>query len=219
MIKLISYLLSNVEWGKGFGHSLSRHLLGDIKNTDKIVFIPTSFDDQIKTKRYLESYCSAFNRLGLKFKDVVVLSYEMDSIELIQEIHSADVLFLMGGDTLSQFSFMNENELIEPLRKFRGVMMGISAGAINMCSISLLTFEHPTENLHIYSGVGIVNLTVEVHFNIKSKKQLSILKEASTYIDEIYCITDYSCIRVSEDDVKIIGSEIYIYKDDKIVVI
>ncbi|XMB87023.1 Type 1 glutamine amidotransferase-like domain-containing protein [Mycoplasmatota bacterium WC44] len=214
---MISYLLSNVNWEEGFGSTLSRYLLTDVVKSEKIVFIPTSFDDPNKTEKYLRYNVAAFEMMGLAFKDIVVLSLDVDTIEVRNEIESADVIFLMGGDTLSQYNFIRNRDLTDCLRLFEGVMIGISAGAINMCSTSILTLEHPSKDLHVYEGFGVVNLSVEVHFDINSIKQLELLKEATNYVEEIYCITDFSSIRVSGDEVNIIGNDIYKYSENNIV--
>lgn len=50
----------------------------------------------------------------------------------------ATCIYLMGGDTKRQMAFIIQNEIEETLRKHEGVIVGLSAGAINMAKLGLV---------------------------------------------------------------------------------
>jgi len=212
---MISYLLSNVDWNVGFDDILAGYLQKDILESNKIAYIPTTYDNKGKTERYCKSYSLAFQRIGKIFNESVVLDIEMSSSEVREHIMNASVVFLMGGDTLQQFEYLKSHDLLGKQSLFNCVVLGISAGAMNLCSNALLTSEHPTENVYIYKGLGLVDITVEVHFE-NIKKQIDLLKESSKHYTDIYCISDNSSIRVEQGRLTFIGEGIYLYKNNKI---
>lgn len=49
-----------------------------------------------------------------------------------ETIRNADVLWLAGGDTSKQFFYLESYGLISCIREHKGVVIGMSAGDINM---------------------------------------------------------------------------------------
>lgn len=67
----------------------------------------------------------------------------------------------------------------------------------------------------IMNGMGLIDFSVEPHFNIKNSEVLNELKEYSKSTD-IYALEDDACI-VVEDNKKIMYGNIYMIKNRKLV--
>jgi len=74
-------------------------------------------------------------------------------------------VFLCGGGTLRQAAYLKETGLNRALCAFEGVVIGLSAGAINMGKTSLCSKDADNETTVVYSGLGLADLTVEPHFD------------------------------------------------------
>ena len=111
-------------------------------------------------------------------------------------IRNASVIFLMGGTTLAQMAFISEYGLTGPLQNFNGVIMGISAGAINMGKTSLCTKATETEKTLLYDGIGLVDFTIEPHFDPDNRDLIESALIPISYHIDIYCLCDNSAIIV-----------------------
>lgn len=47
-------------------------------------------------------------------------------------VRGADILWLSGGDTPTQFGYLKSYGLVDVLKRHKGVIIGMSAGSINM---------------------------------------------------------------------------------------
>ena len=95
----------------------------------------------------------------------------MTKEEMFSSIENADIIFLMGGDILKQNEFLMKNDLKPIIKTFKKVVIGISAGAINLSNISLCSKdeEDGVEKTITYEGIGRINYTIEPHFDIDNK--------------------------------------------------
>jgi peptidase E len=116
---------------------------------------------------------------------------------MIDSIQTASVIFLMGGTTSLQMEFLLKNQLIEPIRNADCLMMGLSAGAINMAKTSILTITSGHKEQEIYNGIDLVDISVEPHFTV-SKFNEELKKLSYNYL--IHGICDESAIIVRGDE-------------------
>jgi peptidase E len=217
MESMIKYLLSQVNGVSGFGTELSECLKNDI-NPNKIVFIPTTPNLKNKTKHYVDIILNCFNKSNIFFEESVILYGDTTLNVMVEHLKNTDVIFLMGGDTLQQYSFIKEYDLVPILQEFEGVMIGMSAGAINMCKKSILTPQNGDGELKVYDGFNIVDISIEVHFQKGVKEQEDLLQELTKSVNHLYCISDYSAIRFdSQDQFHTIGDGIFKVTENTII--
>ena len=213
---MIIYLLSKLDSMSDCNRQLSSFMQKDIENKT-ILFIPTSPEDRAKTKKYAKGILEFFQGINIKFEKSVILHSDLEKEEVTKEVKNSSVVFLMGGNTLSQYDFIVKKDLQSVLEDFEGVIVGLSAGAINACKKAIITPMHEVEDIHIYNGLGLVNISVEVHFEKNNLEQeqlvLDIAKETG---QEIYCIPDFSGIRIKESSTFFLG-EVYRTSNNKIV--
>ena len=122
---------------------------------------------------------------------------------------------LIGGDTLKQNEFLMKNDLKPIIKTFKKVVIGISAGAINLSNISLCSKdeEDGVEKTITYEGIGRINYTIEPHFDIDNKiflqNELYPLSEKMT----IYGLPNNTGVRIIDSNFEILYGDFYtIYK-------
>ncbi len=207
---MIKYLLSDIDWEVGIEDALRKELQKDIKSARKIILFPTEYKNLKKTNKYLNYIMKSFIDININFKEVVLITSDMTSIDITTHIETSDVIFLMGGDTIQQMNFIKDKSLVQPLRNFNGVMIGMSAGALNMCKRGVLLDEHPTENIHFYEGLGVVDIAIEVHYDKSNDYQNELVKKSLNTLGQVYCINDNGFI-IIKDKIETIG-EVHLAK-------
>lgn len=96
---MITYIFNGFDIKKHFGKRVSELFQKDMKNYEKIVFIPGEFDDIDKVKRYVLTDVSWFKEIGIDIKKVDILTSSMTKDDMINAINNTDIIFIMGGDT------------------------------------------------------------------------------------------------------------------------
>ena len=202
------YLFSDSSEESGFS-LVADEFNKDLKDYNKIVFIASNPSIGEVTDEYAEKYLKWFERIGIDFKSNIVLDNRLDFKTMVNEIENASLIYLMGGTTPLQMKFLRDNNLIEPIINADCLIMGLSTGAINMAETSILTITCEHDKQEIYSGIGLVDKTVEPHFTLD--KFNSELKELS-YKYSIYGMYDESAIIVRNEECFFYG-DIFLLKD------
>lgn len=207
---MINYLLSGIDKEKGFSEVQTKYLKKDIKNTNVITFIASTFSDIEKTNMYLDIMVNWFKNIGITFKEVYLINDSVTPFQSKEYIDKSDVVFIMGGDTLEQIKNINKYDIISNLQKRKGITIGISAGGINMAGDVAIArdIDDNIPDHSFYKGIGLVYINIEPHFDlnniIHNKDIIEMSKE-----NKIICLPDESFIRIDKD-INIIG-DYYIY--------
>ena len=176
-----------------------------------IVFIPTNFENMEKVNDYANIDVFWFKEIGINLNGITVLNDTMTKEEMFRSIENADIIFLMGGDTLKQNDFLMKNDLKPIIKTFKKVVIGISAGAINLSNISLCSKdeEDGVEKTITYEGIGRINYTIEPHFDIDNKillqNELYPLSEKMT----IYGLPNNTGVRIIDSNFEILYGDFY----------
>lgn len=88
------------------------------------------------------------------------------------------------------------------------VIMGISAGVINMDKTALCSEDQDFEETTIYQGLAVDDITIEPHFNADDLDKVALLKHLSLSFP-IYALHDDSAIVVKDGDIQYIGEVHY----------
>ena len=207
---MINYLLSGVDKEKGFNELQTKYLKQDIKDTNVITFIASTFSDIEKTNMYLNLMINWFKNIDITFKEVYLINGLITTLQAKEYIDKSDVVFIMGGDTLEQIKNIKKFNIIPNLQNRKGITIGISAGSINMAKDVAIArdIDDNIPEHSFYKGIGLVDINIEPHFDlnntIHNKDIIEISKE-----NKIICLPDDSFIRIDED-INIIG-DYYIY--------
>lgn len=137
-----------------FPEKLGKVLQKDISNRKSLVMIssnPSFYDEVGTTER------SWLDHADILFNEYHLINYCVQKEDAQLLIQNASVIFLLGGNTVKQNEFLIEYELSDAIKKSRAVVMGASAGAINMsakwlCSIN---FGYNVKESSVYEGIGL----------------------------------------------------------------
>ncbi len=186
------------------------NIKNSLKKTTRFVSVannPISFEENDERARQLfESITLTFGKD--KFQEKILLdNRNMDKAESI--LKDADFIFLQGGKCLQQMEFFRSINLKAILSNFDGVVVGGSAGAMNLCD-TIANFPEELVDLdepRWFQGLGFYDQIIIPHFD----------GETLTYqipCDEVDVINDY--ILPMSDGKKFLGltNESYIMIDN-----
>lgn len=211
------YLLSGPGSIQGFSNEIAIKLKEDLKGKSSVVFIassPSSYDEN-------DMYVNGNNDtvVGLKnhlkqvmdIKDIAVIDERINRENAKEIILNADVVYLLGGDPLTQFEYIKSNQFDQVLKEYDGIILGTSAGAMNMAKRGYYSKDNDCPNTFFYDALGIVDVTIDPHFDIENKEQV---KDALTFSKEhvIVGVPNSSAICFKDGKTEYIG-QCYIFED------
>lgn len=189
-----------------FPENLGRLLQKDIIDRRSLVMIssnPSIYEDDGATER------SWLDHAGIMFDEYHLINYRVQKEDAQTKIQNASAIFLLGGNTLKQNGFLTEYELSDPIKKSSAVVIGASAGAINMsdkwlCSKNL---GYEVEMSSVYDGIGLDNFSVLSHFDLENniglvQRELSLLSEEIN----IYASNKDCAVRVKGEKIDVFGN-------------
>jgi len=198
-----------------FPENLANVLQEDIKDRKSLAMIssnPSVYEDDGATER------SWLDQAGIKFDEYHLINYRVQKEDAQTIIQNASVIFLLGGSILNQHRFLKEYELSDSIRKGSAVVMGASAGAINMSAkwLSSKKLGDELETSHVYDGIGLDNFSVMSHFDLENNMAL-VQSELSPLSEEIniYVSNKDCAVRIKGDKIDVIGN-VYLISNSKI---
>lgn len=202
-------------FSNGFPEKLVAILQEDITVRKSLVMISAnpSIQEEIgATER------SWLDQAGILFDEYHLINYRVQKKIAKSLIQNASVIFLLGGDPIKQNDFLMEFELSDPIQKSHAVVIGASAGAINMsakwlCSKNL---GFKVEVSTIYKGIGLDNFSVLSHFDLENNMAL-LQDELSSLSEEmnIYASNKDCAIRKQGEKIDILG-DVYLITHSEI---
>ncbi len=198
-----------------FPENLGKALQEDITDRKSLAMIssnPLLYEDNGTTER------SWLDQAGIIFEDYHLINDYVQKEDAQTIIQNASAIFLLGGDTLKQNRFLIDYELLDLIKKSRAVVMGASAGAINMSTKWLCSknFGYPVEKSTLYDGIGLDNFSILSHFDLENNMEL-VQDELSALSEEIniYASNKDCAVRVKGGNIDILGN-VYLMSHSKI---
>ena len=198
-----------------FPDKLGRVLQEDITDRKSLVMIssnPLFYEDDGTTER------SWLDQAGILFDEYHLINYRVQKEDAQTLIQKASVIFLLGGNTVKQNEFLMEYELSDWIKNSSAIVMGASAGAINMSAKWLCSknFGYNVETSAIYEGIGLDDFAVLSHFDLENNMAL-VQEELSTLSEEmnVYASNKDCAVRIKGDKIDILG-QVYLISHSKI---
>ncbi|MFS1515860.1 Type 1 glutamine amidotransferase-like domain-containing protein [Bacillus sp. SCS-151] len=196
-----------------FPENLGRALQEDITDRKSLVMIssnPSSYEDDGATER------SWLDQAGIIFDEYHLINYRVQKEDAQTLIQNASVIFLLGGNIINQNGFLMEYELSDLIKKSRSVVMGASAGAINMSAKFLCSKNFGDEISSVFDGIGLDDFSVRAHFDLENNFAL-VQSELSPLSEEIniYASNKDCAVRTKGDKIDIFGN-VYLISHSKI---
>ena len=152
---------------------------------------------------------SWLDQANIIFDEYHLIDYGLQKEDAQKLIQNASVIFLLGGNTVEQNGLLIEYELSGLIKKSRAVVMGTSAGAINMSAKWLCSknFGYEVEMNSVYDGIGLDNFSVLSHFDLENNMAL-VQSELSLLSEElnIYASDKDCAVRVKGDKIDVFGN-------------
>lgn len=164
-------------------------ILTEIKNRagkcNRVVYVANDPSDTEHNDVSAPPVFEGLHLSGLDFKEKILL--DIRNAPYAEKILlGADLIILSGGKVLCQRDFFNRIKLGEILNRYNGLVIGVSAGAMNLCKD---IFNFPEEERDIGAplftdGLGFYDKIIVPHFDGETKSyQLPC--------DEIDIVNDY----------------------------
>lgn len=182
-------------------------ILNNINGNLNICFIASNFKTFDKTDKYSGKILGAFKDKNIQFNNISIVDSRISKKDMINYIENSNIIFILGGDTLKQIKSIKHFGLKKYINQKNKIVIGISAGAINVESRVVLAkdIEDNIPDLSMYNGLGLTNINIEPHCDFKNKLHWEDLIEASC-INKIVVMHDDCYIIINNDDIKYHGS-------------
>ena len=210
---------------KNFGNDnkILHNIKKYVKKYDNFLFVASNEFDNEVTDVYANLTFESFN-MTLPFKNYYILDSRTEDIadELIQK---ADLIFLCGGHVPTQNKFFSNIDLKEKIKNADALIIGGSAGAMNMAGIVYCPPELEGEAVdsnfnRFYEGLGLTNINVFPHYDelkddlVDGIHVINEIVIPDSFKYDIYAINNGSYILI--DDKNYLYGEAYLIKDGKI---
>ena len=201
-----TYILTSM-FHNGFNAQTAEVFRQKISKRNKFAFVASEFEKiHEKTDKYFHFFLNMFEEADIHFEEAYVIDGRMSADEAQKRLAEADVIWLSGGDTPTQFRYFQEYGLDTVIKQHDGIIIGMSAGSINMAKTSICTLSCGHFKQEIYNGLACVDISVEPHF-IRNEVSDELIDLSKKYT--IYGLCDESFIVCSGETIEFYG-EIYI---------
>lgn len=157
--------------GLDYDNGFVEQLRSDWKENSRFLLIsafPDSFDGNDEMRDFFEN---VFNENGLTTSLCELCDHR--NLSVISHLKDYDAIMLSGGHVPTELAFFQEIHLKEALADYDGIVIGVSAGTMNMAETVYAIPEMPGEATdpsyeRFVAGLGLTDLMVIPHFlNIK----------------------------------------------------
>lgn len=202
---------------KIFSKNIENLIKQECKNVQNIAVIQAYFNNEELSLKKLKKYKNTFKKAGLKIKTFNVLLKNMKQEECKKLIDAADMVFLAGGFPEQQMQFINEKNLLPSLNK-KEIIIGGSAGAMNLGQKSLCVTDPDYENLQIFEALNFAPINIVPHYRFQNTQPetLKDFYKVSKEYDNVFFMADDTAVMFKENNFYIAGDNLYISKSNKI---
>ncbi|HJD06206.1 MAG TPA: Type 1 glutamine amidotransferase-like domain-containing protein [Candidatus Onthoplasma faecipullorum] len=153
--------------------------------TNRIVYVANDPNNVIENEERIKNTIDSFSLSNLNFNEKILLDAR-NKKDAKNIILGANIVILSGGKILCQNKFFRSIRLKKILKHFNGIVIGISAGTMNLCKT---VFNFPEEKADIkerkwVKGLGFYDKIIIPHFD----------GETNTYqieCEEVDVVNDY----------------------------
>ena len=143
-----------------FTDAIARALRENLPRRESLVFISAWPEDYARNDDDSDGMHGMFAERGMAFADHRVIDRRTSVADGVQLVREADCVFLMGGDAASQMALIRDLGLVPELRASRAVILGVSAGSMNMGRYVADVWESKA----FYEGIGLTDIVMKGHY-------------------------------------------------------
>ena len=175
---------------------------------DSLVFVSAWPDDYAQNNDDSDGMHEMFAERNMPFKNYYVIDNRTTATEAKCLVQSASCIFLMGGHATKQMQLMHEKGIYDEIRRSDAVILGVSAGSMNIGKHTVDIYESLTP----YEGLGFADITIKAHYPVEDSL-LQKLKQLSMTLP-VCAMTDESAIFINKENIIQIGQIYQIIKGE-----
>ncbi len=175
------------------------------------------FDEHYaKGKDEYEDIAKEFMNYGIKRKNIEVLHYYKDSKRTIKrKFYYADILFFTGGYPDRALYRIDQLNIRKNITKFKGIVMGTSAGAMIQFDQYHVTPEEDGEDYEYHEGLGLLSgFDIEVHYEDTFEHLASLITDLKLHNKTIYALPNRGGMIIDGDNIQLLGDAFELTVDD-----
>lgn len=207
------YLLSGPLKHGGFSSKIKPYLKEDLKNIKNCVLISTNPTDFIKNDEYKKRIIRDLKEVS-NIENYTLLDNRIVDKEGQKILNSAELIYLLGGNPVSQLKYIKDNCYDKIIKKSNAIIIGTSAGAMNLNKIAYYSKDEDINQSFFYNGLNLIDITIDPHFDIKNNIQKTEALKNS-YKHQIYGLSDNAGIIIYKEQFTYVG-DIYMIKKGEI---
>ena len=183
-----------------FTDAVAEVLRENLPRRESLAFISAWPDDFSRNDGDSDGMHGMFAERGMGFARHSVIDRRTGAADAARLIREADCVFLMGGDPPSQMALIRDLALAPELRSCRAVILGVSAGSMNMGRYAADCWE----TKRLYEGIGLVDIVTKGHYE-EDAWFMPVIREMSA-IRPVIVMEDESAIFILGNDVRRLGN-------------
>jgi len=164
-----------------------------------------SFDQAYKRRKRLFDYFRSLCACNVDFVD-----YSDAYEEITRKVECSDLIYLPGGLASVLVERLKNRSVDQLLRKYDGVVVGRSAGALALGKNCVVTTNRRNPTSKMIRGIGLVDFSVKAHYNHSKDDALKTLSKKET----IYAIPERSALVYDDGCLSFMG-EVYLFQNGK----
>ena len=157
-----------------FTNEIALALRENLPRRESLVFISALPEDFAQNDDDSDGMHGIFAERGMAFDNHRVIDRRTSAANAVRLAREADCIFLMGGDVTKQMSLIRDLGLVAELRASRAVILGVSAGSMNMGRYAADVWETKA----LSEGIGLTDIVMKGHY-AEDAWFIPILKELS----------------------------------------
>ena len=185
-----------------FPKEIAKRLSEELTVRKSIVFITACPFDYAKNDDDCNGMHEMFAEQGMAFDKHCVIDKRTKPAEAKALVENADCIFLMGGGACTeQLDLIKEKDCYEALLDCHAVILGVSAGSMNMARDTVDFFDSPEP----FPGLGLTNITVTCHHDPKDTWRYERTLELSEN-RTVYAMEDMSAFFIKGGKIDVVGT-------------
>ena len=181
----------------------------------RALFICSDPDSHDMTCSFANDTASAFREAGMEFQTCHVLDGE-NAHKAYGLIQNSDLIVLAGGHVPTQNAFFRKIRLRHMLRNFKGTVLGISAGSMNMAGTVYVQPEECGESLDpnfrlFVPGLNLTHVNIlphcqkAMHYQLDGKRLYEDITYPHSMGHSFYALPDGSYFYQDEQELLLCG--------------
>ena len=209
-------LLSGPDKTKYFNDEISNVIKKMVKKPINIVVIPADPNNFAKNDKQFygnDSVIGVFKTFKKIFPNlnIVLLDNRVSQTNGIKYLEKSNIIYLLGGNPFIQLEYLQKTKYSDIIQHTSALVMGVSAGAMNLAVNSYYSKDEDYPESIIYKGLGLTNITIDPHFDINNLEQVKEIKDNSKNI-KIIGLPNASAIVILDNNIEFIG-KVYIFEN------